>query len=89
MALQGFLATKHMNEHDNDLKEDPQELENKEIQGKKAESVVCQNVHFLVSTLNPCSPHKGWSIQEVIHHLLSHKCLSATNEIVKASLDGS
>ena len=73
MALQGFLATKHMNEHDNDLKEDPQELENKEIQGKKAESVVCQNVDFLVSTLNPCSPHKGWSIQEVIHHFPSKK----------------
>ena len=53
MALQGFLATKHMNEHNNNLKEDPQELQNNEIQGKKAESVVCQNVDFLVSTLNP------------------------------------
>ena len=87
MALQGFLATKHTNEHNNNLKEDPQELQNKEIQGKKAESVVCQNVDFLVSTLNPCSP--GWSIQEVMHHLLSQKCVSATNEVVKASPDGS
>jgi len=42
-----------MNEHNNNLKEDPQELQNKEIQGKKVESVVCQNVDFLVSTLNP------------------------------------
>lgn len=41
-----------MNEHNNNLKEDPQELQKKEIQRKK-ESVVCQNVDFLVSTLNP------------------------------------
>ena len=62
VALQGFLATKCMNEQNNNLsKEDLQELLEKEIQGKKAESVVCQYVDFLLTTWNPCSPNEGWS----------------------------
>ena len=58
VALQGFLATKHTNEHNNNLsKEDLQELHSKEIQGKKAESAVCQYLDFLLTTWNPCSPN--------------------------------
>lgn len=32
---------------------------------------------------------RDYSIQEVLHHLLSLKCVSATHEVVNASLDGS
>ena len=32
---------------------------------------------------------RGYSIQEVIHHLFSLKCVSATYEAINASLDGS
>ena len=32
---------------------------------------------------------RDYSIQEVMHHLLSLKCVSATHEVVNASLDGS
>lgn len=32
---------------------------------------------------------RDYSIQEVMHHLLSLKCVSATHEVVIASLDGS
>ena len=32
---------------------------------------------------------RDYSIQEMMHHLLSVKCVSATHEVVTASLDGS
>lgn len=32
---------------------------------------------------------RDYSIQEVMHHLLSLRCVSATHEVVNASLDGS
>ena len=62
VALQSFLATKHINVNRNTLSNDQlQELQNREIPGKKAESVVCQYVDFLLTTWNPCSPEDGWS----------------------------
>ena len=32
---------------------------------------------------------RDYSIQEVMHHLLSLKCVSATHEVINTSLDGS
>ena len=31
------------------------------MKSKDAEQLVCQYVHFLLSTWNPCSPNEGWS----------------------------
>ena len=60
VALQSFLATKHINVNRNTLSNDQlQELQNREIPGKKAKSVVCQYVDFLLTTWNPCSPEDG------------------------------
>lgn len=62
VALQGFLAAKFMKEHQENISTaDLQQLKNKEQKGKKAESVVCQYVNFLLTTWNPCSPDEDWS----------------------------
>ena len=79
VALQGFLASKYMKEHQGNISnEELQELKNKEKKGKKAESTVCQYVDFLLTTWNPCSPDEGWSKPN------SHPCqtpyLSLTEE---------
>lgn len=62
VALQGFLAAKIKKEHAENLSNaDLQQLKNKEQEGKKAESVICQYVDFVLTTWNPCSPDEGWS----------------------------
>ena len=62
VALQGFLASKYIDEKHTCLSmEEQKELENKVKKGKQAEFVVLQYVDFLLSTWNPCSPDEGWS----------------------------
>ena len=69
IALQGFLASKHINENKGNLSEEEiLELETKINQGIQAESVVCQYVDFILTTWNPCSPEEGWSKPD------SHPC---------------
>ena len=66
VALQGFLATKNINENLNHLSnEELIELRNREKEGKHAESIVCQYVDFLLSTWNPCTPDEGWSKPDI------------------------
>ena len=62
VALQGFLASKYIKEHQANISnEELQELKNKEKRGENAEATVCQYVNFLLTTWNPCSPDEGWS----------------------------
>ena len=69
IALQGFLASKYINENKGSLSEEEMlELESKKNQGIQAESVVCQYVDFILTTWNPCSPEEGWSKPD------SHPC---------------
>lgn len=69
IALQGFLASKYINENKGNLSaEEMLELESKKNQGIQAESVVCQYVGFILTTWNPCSPEEAWSKPE------SHPC---------------
>ena len=69
IALQGFLASKYINENKGNLSEEEiLELESKKNQGIEAESVVCQYVDFILTTWNPCSPEEGWSKPD------SHPC---------------
>ena len=69
IALQGFLASKNINENKGNLSEEEMlELESKKSQGIQAESVVCQYVDFILTTWNPCSPEDGWSKPD------SHPC---------------
>ena len=49
IALQGFLASKYINESKGNLSEEEMlELESKKNQGIQAESVVCQYVDFIL-----------------------------------------
>ena len=71
--------------------------------GEKTSSVVNNAFNTVVQKLSDTSDihnsfkqtmikslgQRDYSIQEVMHHLLSLKCVSATYEVINASLDGS
>ena len=65
-ALKGYLASKFKSENQHELtKEQIVNIDNEIQEGKKAETILCRYVDFLMSTWNPSSPDDGWSKPEI------------------------